>query len=195
MQTFLLAGELMIWRLHIISRDRPCYYLTSVTKDRLPVFRTVEVNTVVCKALDEARQSGGFFIYAYVIMIDHLHVVTDSSLSPSKTLRFLNGIVSRRLIDYLKERSYENSLQKPKTAMGCRRRCYSLWNHHPDARILFTEAMLMQRVNYTHMNPVRASLVGKPEDYRWSSARIWARRRLEDEPIIVNVDQIKWRSR
>jgi len=42
-------------------------------------------------------------LYAYVLMPDHLHVVTDSTLQPSKTLQFINGITSRRIIDYLKE--------------------------------------------------------------------------------------------
>lgn len=189
----LTCGASYDWLVHVISRDRPCYYLTSVTKDRLPVFRTAHVNTVVCQAMEKARQSGGFFIYAYVIMLDHLHVVTDSTLLPSKTLQFVNGIISRRLIDYLKKGCYEDSLEKLRTEIGRRRRRYSLWDHHPDARILFTESMLMQRVNYTHMNPVRASLVGRPEDYQWSSARLWAGRMLEDEPLLVDLDQIKWR--
>jgi REP element-mobilizing transposase RayT len=105
---------------HLISRDRPCYYLTSVTKERLPVFQTADVNSVVCQALDEARRSGGFFIYAYVIMLDHFHIVTDSALAPSKTLQFVNGIVSRRLIDYLKDRGYEGSLLKLRTQLGRR---------------------------------------------------------------------------
>jgi len=52
----------------------------------------------------------------------------------------------------------------------------------------------MQRVNYTHMNPVRAGMVERPEDYGWSSARIWAGKALEDEPLLMNLDRIKWRS-
>jgi hypothetical protein len=34
-----------------------------------------------------------------------------------------------------------------------------------------SEAAFMQRVNYIHQNPVRAGLVARAEDYRWSSAR------------------------
>jgi REP element-mobilizing transposase RayT len=179
--------------MHVISRDSPCYYLTSVTKDRLTIFRTDAVKTVVCNALDEAKNSGGFSLYAYVIMLDHLHVVTDSTLEPSNTLQYVNGIISRRVIDYLKTGGYETSLRKLETAIGRRRRRYSLWNHHPDARLLLTEKMLMQRVNYTHMNPVRAGLAERPEDYRWSSARIWVSKPLEDEPLLMDLDEIKWR--
>lgn len=54
-----------------ISRTTPCYYLTSVAKDRLPVFPTDKVRQIVCDAFDEARRSGGIMIFAYVIMIDH----------------------------------------------------------------------------------------------------------------------------
>jgi REP element-mobilizing transposase RayT len=98
--------------MHVISRDNPCFYLTSVTKDRLPVFRKDEIKVVTCEALNEARKSGGFAIYAYVIMLDHLHLITDSARSSADTLRFINGIVSRRVIDYLKESNFKSSLEK-----------------------------------------------------------------------------------
>lgn len=180
--------------MHIISRDSPCYYLTSVAKDRLPVFRTDEIKLITCAALDEARRSGGFALYAYVIMPDHLHVVTDSILSPSRTLQFINGITSRRIIGYLKECNYEASLKKLRHESRRRRYSHSLWDHHPDARLLLTEKMLMQRVHYTHQNPVRAGLVKQPEDYRWSSIRCWTRKILDDEPLRMDLDRIKWRS-
>jgi len=126
-------------------------------------------------------------------MVDHLHIITDSVLKPSKTLQFVNGIVSRRVIDYLKDGGYETSLRKLEHGIGRRQRRYSLWDRHPDARLLLTEEMLMQRVNYTHMNPVRAGLVERPEDYRWSSARIWAGNPLEDERLLMDLDRIRWR--
>ena len=119
--------------MHTVSRDSPCYYLTSVPKDRLPVFRTDEIKAVACGAIDEARLSGGFALYAYVIMPDHLHVITDSTLSPSRTLQFINGIVSRRVIDYLKLHNYETSLKKLRHEIGPRRYKHSLWDHHPGA--------------------------------------------------------------
>ena len=90
--------------MHIISRDSPCYYLTSVTKDRLPVFRTNEIN-----------------------------------------------------------------------------------------RLLLTENMLMQRVHYTYQNPVRAGLVKNFEEYRWSSIRCWNGRLMDDEPLLMDIGQIRWR--
>jgi REP element-mobilizing transposase RayT len=133
-------------------------------------------------------------LYAYVIRLDHLHLITDSILAPSRTLQFINGISSHRIIGYLKERHYEDSLKKLRHEIGPRRHSHSLWNHHPDARLLLTEKMLMQRVNYTHQNPARAGLVSQPEEYRWSSIRCWTGKTLDDEPLRMDLDRIKWRS-
>ena len=179
--------------MHTISRDSPCYYLTSVARARLPIFRTDEIKLVTCAALHEARRSGAFALYAYVIMSDHLHLITNSHLSPAETLRFVNGIVSRRIIDHLKHHHHGSSLQKLRREAGPRRHSYSLWDHHADARLLLTESMLMQRVTYTHQNPVRGGMVSHPQDYRWSSVRCWNRSVLDDEPLLMDLDQIKWR--
>ena len=180
--------------MHVISRDSPCYLLTSVSKDRLPVFGMDAIKLIAAKALDEARKSGKFALYAYVIMPDHLHVITDSTRSSADTLRFVNGIIGHRVIAYLKEKGHESSLQKLRQETKRRRYQYSLWDHHPNVRLLLTENMLMERVHYIHQNPVRAGLVKRAEDYRHSSARCWTGKPLEDEPLLMDIGNIKWRS-
>ncbi len=176
-----------------ISKDTPCFYFTSVAHNRLPVFRTDKIKVVVCAALNEARKSGGFLILAYVIMPDHFHSMTDGAIKPSKVLQYMNGIISRRVIDYLKEDGYESSLQKLRHQTGRRQYRYSLWEHHNNAFPVTTEGMFMQKVNYIHQNPVRAGLVERAEEYRWSSVRFWMDIPLEDEPLMVDIDKIEWR--
>jgi REP element-mobilizing transposase RayT len=102
-----------------------------MAKDRLPIFRNESVKVVKCKALDEARRSGQFLIYAYVIMPDHFHLVTDSSRKSSEILRFVNGITGRRVIDWLRQNDYLSSLEKLKIGDRGRKHRYSLWDHHP----------------------------------------------------------------
>ena len=94
-----------------ISRDSPCLSITAVAKDRLPVFRSDAIKSILCAALDEARRSGGFFIFAYVIMPDHLHIVTNGVRKPSDTLRFIKGVASRRIIQHLKQGGFHTSLE------------------------------------------------------------------------------------
>ncbi|HMT08311.1 MAG TPA: hypothetical protein PKA82_09930 [Pyrinomonadaceae bacterium] len=174
------------------TRDTPAYYLTSVTKIRLPVFRTEAIARIVCSALDEARRSGGFLIFAYVLMLEHLHIVTDSEVKSSVIHRFVNGIIARRVIDHLKNEGHEASLEKLRVAGRIDGSEYSLWNHNPDARLLWSEQMLWQRIQYTHLNPVRAGLCEHPNDWPWSSARIIHGKPLSDEPLLVDFDRIEW---
>jgi len=176
-----------------ISIDSPAFYLTAVTKDRLPIFRTPTIADLVCKAIAEARKSGGFLIFAYVIMPDHSHLVTDSERKSKDIHRFVNGIVSRRVIDHLKANGHIESLNKLRAPRSDGSQ-FSLWQHHPDTRLLWNEQMLRQRIQYTHLNPVRAGLVHHPNDWRWSSARIFHGRPLADEPLEVDLKKIIWRS-
>jgi REP element-mobilizing transposase RayT len=127
-----------------------------------------------------------------VIMPDHLHALIGSERDPSDVLRYVNGIRSHLTIHYLKERGFESSLQKLRHATGLRKHKYSLWNHHPNLKLITTENGLMEKANYIHQNPVRAGLVECAEDYRWSSIRYWQRKPLEDEPLRVDIDQIHW---
>jgi hypothetical protein len=50
--------------------------------------------------------------------------------------------------------------------------------------------MLMGASQEHTSKSVRAGLVVHPEEYRWSSARCWNRRILEDEPLLMDIDQL-----
>lgn len=177
-----------------VSRTTPAYYLTSVAHNRLNVFQSDKIKQIVCDALDEARKSAGLLIFAYVIMSDHIHLITDSSRSISETLRFTNGIIAKRVIDYLKENNFESSLAKLRIQLRDRKHKHSLFQHHPNAFEIYGEDTMIQKVNYVHLNPVRAGLVDTPNDYLFSSARLWHRKAIENEPLLTDHEQIKWRS-
>lgn len=176
-----------------ISRDTPAYFLTSVTHDRLPIFQTDKLRTVLCRAMDEARRSGGFKIFAYVIMPDHSHVITDSKREIKDVLRFLNGISARRVIDHLKENGHYSSLDKLRIAARSDEQNYSVYQHHPNAMRITGEHAFMQKVGYIHLNPVKEQLVEHPNEFLYSSARLWHNRALENEPLITDHRDIQWR--
>jgi len=176
-----------------ISRDSQALYITIVTKDRLPVFQSDAIKTVTCQALDEARKSGGFLLFAYVIMPDHLHLLTDCPKTSADVLRCVKGITARRVIDYLKEHNYQSSLAKLRHDEWKRKHSYSLWQQEKNVFSVFSEGVFMQKVNYINLNPVRAGLAERAIDYRRSSARIWQRIPNDDEPLMVDFDRIEWR--
>lgn len=176
-----------------VSRDSPAYFLTSVAHRRLPIFRTNTVKGIVCQALDDARKSSGSMIFAYVIMPDHTHVLTNGRRSIADTLRFINGITAKKVIDYLKENNFESSLFKLRKQVGERNHKHSVFEHHADAFLAISESKFIEKVNYIHLNPVRAGLVEKPEDYLYSSFRLWRGDPIEEEPFLTDHKRIKWR--
>lgn len=176
-----------------ISIDTPCLFITAVAKDRLPVFQTDAIKSITCSAIDEARTSSGCLLFAYVLMPDHIHLLTDSPHKPSKMLQYIKGIVGHRVIDYLKMNNYQSSLKKLQHEDWKRNHRYSLWQHDSDAFSVTSESMFIQKVNYIHLNPVRADLVERDVDYRWSSARLWKKCPWEDEPLKVDIEKIVWR--
>ena len=111
---------------------------------------------MVCKALDEARKSAGFLIFAYVVMSDHIHLVTDNAKTFSETLRFVNGITAKWVIDYLKGNDFESSLAKLRIQVREREHKHSVFEHHPNAFEIYGENKMMKKVNYIQLNPVRA---------------------------------------
>lgn len=176
-----------------ISRDSPAYYLTSVTHNRLPIFRTDALKQVVCAAFNEARTTHGILIFAYVIMLDHTHLLTDNAHEIRNVLRYLNGVSANKVIKHLKANNFESSLAKLRIQERPGKHKHSVYEHHPNAIRITGEDAFMQKVNYIHLNPVRAGLETPPDDYLYSSARQWHGREIENEPLVTDHKKILWR--
>ncbi len=174
-----------------ISRTTPVYYFTCVAHHRLLIFRTDKVKQVICDAYAEVRKKHGIIILAYVLMPDHVHLLVYSDRDMSEVLRLLNGVSARRVIQYLKEGGFESSLFKLRGETRERNHKHSVWQHHSDSLEIFGEDTFNQKVEYIHMNPVRAGLVENPFDYQFSSARLWAGR-ATNEPLLTDHLQIDW---
>lgn len=108
-------------------------------------------------------------------------------------LRLINGIAAHRVIQYLKNNGFNDSLLKLRGESKARNHKHSVWQHHPDSLEIFGEDTFRQKVDYIHMNPVRAGLVSSHVDYLYSSARQWTGRGLEVEPLVVDHHRIDWR--
>ena len=149
---------------------------------------------MVAEAFDEARRSAGILIFAYVIMLDHTHLLTDNAREMKEVLRYVNGVSARRIVDHLKTNGFDSSLAKLRIQEREKQHKHSVYEHHPNAIRITGEDAFMQKVNYIHLNPVRERLVDHPDDYLYSSARQWHRRGLESEPLAVDINKIKWRA-
>ena len=91
-------------------------------------------------------------VHAYVLMTNHIHFLatpeTESSLS--NTLK----VVGSRYAQYI-NKSY--------------RRTGTLWEGRHRSSLVQSEQYLLTCMRYIELNPVRAGMVERPEEYKWSS--------------------------
>jgi putative transposase len=105
--------------------------------------------------LAECRESLAMRIYAYCLMDNHVHLIIDpgeSGANLSKAMKRLAGRHSRRM----------NAMH------GWRG---SLWESRFKCSPIQTDRYLLTCGRYIDLNPVRARMVDRPQDYSWSSYR------------------------
>jgi hypothetical protein len=68
---------------------------------------------------------------------------------------------------------------------------YQFWSQENHAEYIFSNAFMEQKLNYIHNNPVRAGIVLKAEDYKYSSARDYG----DEEGLIPIIKlMVRWKT-
>jgi REP element-mobilizing transposase RayT len=103
--------------------------------------------------MDQIQAEEGFQLLAYVIMPDHLHLVVSlpAHLTTTRVMKMIKGRFAR----LYNERA------------GARG---PFWQDRFHEEALQSEEQLWTAIQYVVYNPVKAGVVQRPEDYRWSSA-------------------------
>jgi putative transposase len=115
--------------------------------------------------LVEGAKRYGCAIHAYVLMTNHVHLLAtpQERESISRLLQY----VGRRYVPYINH-TYGRS--------------GTLWEGRFKASIVDVSDYLLSCYRYIELNPVRAGMVGSPEQYSWSSHR--ANAQGADDPIV-----------
>jgi putative transposase len=146
----------MPWGLKRFQNTRQSHFVTFCCYHRRSLFSADASGRVFESALERVRRTFGLRIYAYVVMPEHVHLLLSEPerQTLADALKSLKQGVSRRLIGnaehFWQKRYYDFNIRD-----------------YPQ----FT-----QKLRYIHMNPVRAGLRERPEDWEWSSFRHYATR-------------------
>lgn len=126
------------------------------------------------ECLEDAAKTVGCDIHAYVLMTNHVHLLATPR-SPGGLSRMMQS-VGRRYVRYF------NVMQ---------RRSGTLWEGRYKATLIDSESYLLTCMRYIELNPVRAGMVARPEDYPWSSYRAHAEGMpsplLADHPLYLGL--------
>lgn len=147
------------------------HYLTFVTFARVPIFRSQEACQFFIDALRETKESHPFKLLAYVIMLDHVHLIVNPLNCDIEIVgKTLKGKCAKKTLDWLKENGHVQSLDKLKRIHPKKRNhSYSVWQKGVKSVDLESHKFVQQKINYTHMNPVRANFCSHPAEWKWSS--------------------------
>jgi len=91
-------------------------------------------------------------IHAYVLMTNHIHLLATPF--DEKSLGLMMQAVGRRYVPYVNHKYGKSG---------------SLWEGRYKANLVDAETYLLTCMRYIELNPVRAAMVTRPENYAWSS--------------------------
>jgi putative transposase len=164
------------------------HYTTSVCYQRVPVFRSPHACELFIEAFAETKRRIPFKLIGYVIMPDHVHLIINPiNCDISKVMNSLKSAAARKVIDWLKEFKHQSSLGKLALATPQKRgHNHALWQKDFSAIDLWSPKFILQKLNYVHLNPVRAGLCKHPAEWKWSSYRAYFPHEPGSVPIEVD---------
>jgi putative transposase len=125
------------------------FFITTVTIWRLPIFRRETNARLFIETLAHYREQKKFLLHEFVVMPDHIHALLtpSDSISLERAMRFIKGGFSHRL-----------DRRGPVWQASFTNHRVRNWADYERCR------------EYIWMNPVRARLAARPEEYPYSSA-------------------------
>ena len=142
-------------RLQRFQHSGHLHYITFTCYHRAPRLSSPAARDFFEHTLERVRRWYGFYIFGYVVMPEHVHLLLGEPERGelSLALQMLKQIVARKLRAGSEEPFWQ-------------RRYYDF--------NVFSQHKFVEKLRYIHRNPVRRGLVERPEDWPWSSFRHYA---------------------
>ena len=158
-------------RYKVYHDDQP-HFLTATIVEWIPLFTNPEIVSLILDSLRFMQKDRQLLLYAYVIMEHHLHLIAASP-QLSRTMKEFKSYTARATIDYLEGRGSTGLLESLHNAkLGHKMKSeYQVWQEGSHPQEIYSEKMLIQKIDYIHNNPVRRGYVDEAPHWRYSSAR------------------------
>jgi REP element-mobilizing transposase RayT len=139
------------------------YHITSRGNERKKIFLDDSDRVAFLDILKDYHDRFGILIHSYVLMDNHYHLILET---PRANLLRVMHALNGRYTGYF-NRSYKRSGH--------------LFQGRYKGILVERDAYLLQLSRYVHLNPVRARVVERPEQYTWSSYLGYVRKAKEQE--------------
>lgn len=158
----------MVRQRHWVNRGGAgdCIFATTTVLDFVHAFARDEPRTMLQQViLSECRR-----MKAVLHALVDIHLVVRMPLDRDSTsfMHQLKLRASARIVPLLT--TEELAAFSDQTGLNGNR----FWQRSFRGKVVGSPGMFWRTISYVHWNPVRAGYVEAPEDYRWSSAKMWA---------------------
>jgi REP element-mobilizing transposase RayT len=153
------------------------YFVTLTIIDWIDVFTRRIYSDLIIENLTYCQLHKGLNIYAYVIMTNHIHLVANAEGgSLGDILRDFKTYTSKEMIKLISNNPSEsrrdwmlNAFKKAGRSNPLNKD-YQFWQNGNYPVLLYSAAVIDQKIDYIYENPVRAGFVGSAHEYWYSSA-------------------------
>jgi REP element-mobilizing transposase RayT len=152
------------------------HFLTFTVVDWVDIFSRKIYKDIVIESLDFCQKNKGLIVHGYVIMSNHIHVIFQAeSGNLSDLIRDFKVFTAKKILETIEkgpESRADWMLKRFEFAArsNSRNSRFQFWRYGNHPEEIFSDKFFQQKLNYIHMNPVKAGIVRKPSDYLYSSA-------------------------
>jgi putative transposase len=167
------------------------YFVTTTTEKHVHIFKRESTIRIMLDSLHFLRTSKRMELFVFVIMPNHIHLIGRFRKEHplSDVMRDFKRHTARQIIRQLLAEEKAEKLVLLQSLNQDNRQEYKVWEDGYDARDIFSQDFLSQKMEYIHFNPCRSkwNLAGTPEEYPWPSARYY----VLDKPSVIPVDDVR----
>jgi REP element-mobilizing transposase RayT len=159
----------------IRDQDLP-HFITATVVDWIDVFSRKSHRDCVIDCLNFCIKNKGMILYGYVIMSNHVHMIVQSNDGKlSDLIRDFKKFTAKTILDKIQtepESRREWMLERfaKATESHSRNKNFQFWQYGNHPEEIYSEKFMWSKLDYIHLNPVRAGIVSKASDYIYSSA-------------------------
>ena len=152
------------------------HFITATVVDWVDVFTRKNYRDIVVECLDFCIREKGMVLYGYVIMSNHIHMVVQSNnCELSNLIRDFKKFTATKILEKIQsepESRREWILERFKLAAEShtRNKNYQFWKYGNHPEEIYSNTFMWSKLDYIHLNPVRAGIVEKASHYIYSSA-------------------------
>jgi REP element-mobilizing transposase RayT len=149
----------------------PQFYTATILEWK-PLLKQDKYKDVVIESLRFLVTEKRINLYAFVIMSNHIHLIWQplAEFTPENIQHSLMSFTANKIKSDLQQ-NHPQVLQHFKVT--AKDRDYQFWERNPLGIDLYNEAVFIQKLDYIHLNPVKAGLCIRPEEYYYSSAKFY----------------------